>query len=130
MTETSLARKIGACLGKAGNQEVLSVSWRIPVLLAVIIATQFLEFSLIEAVIALYFVSALVWRVESDRTFLVALILLTITAILSFLREDGLAEGYAVYTYYFLVIGVITAIIELRGPVKSMSPSAKGKGPK
>ncbi len=106
-------------------KKIWSTAWRIFVVLLVVVATQFLKFSLIEALIALYFASAILWRIESERTFLVALLLLMATAVLSFLRNDALAEEYAVYAYYFLVIGVITAIIELIG-----QPRPKPKQPR
>ncbi len=77
---------------------------------AVILSTSW---QLVEQLIALYAVAALLFSIDSRRTFLVALIFLILVAGFSALNNQLIAENYAVYAFYFLVIGLASAIVEL-----------------
>ena len=62
-----------------------------------------------------YLVMALVLRVSSQRIFRSALFCLVLVPLLLQFHKDGLADMFAIFTFYFLSIGVVRAIIELRG---------------
>lgn len=62
----------------------------------------------------LYVLLALVLRLESKRTFGLALIFLIAVPLLTVLGQQPLAEIYATLSYLFLVIGVLTAMLELK----------------
>ena len=72
-----------------------------------------LGISLPERLIGIYFVAATVYAVDSQRTFLVALIFLIMVAVWSALGNSISAEDYAIYAFYFLVIGLVSAIREM-----------------
>ncbi len=68
-----------------------------------------------------YFVLAfaiyvLVRRKNSQTTFMVALLLLISIPFFQLLRQTGVADNMAIYTYELLVVGTIQAIIELKWP--------------
>ena len=72
-----------------------------------------LNVSLPERLIGIYFVLAIVYAIDSQRTFLVALIFLVMVAVWSALGNSISAEDFAVYAFYFLVIGLVSAIREI-----------------
>jgi hypothetical protein len=65
-----------------------------------------------ERLIGIYFVISIVYNIDSQRTFIVALIFLVMVAVSSAIGASVPAESYAVYAFYFLVIGLIAAIRE------------------
>jgi hypothetical protein len=65
-----------------------------------------------ERLIGVYFVISIVYNIDSQRTFIVALIFLVMVAVSSAIGASVPAESYAVYAFYFLVIGLIAAIRE------------------
>jgi hypothetical protein len=72
-----------------------------------------LSIDLPERLIGIYLVAALVYRIDSQRTFLVALIFLVMVAVGSAIGQSVPAENYAIYAFYFLVIGLVSAMREL-----------------
>jgi hypothetical protein len=72
-----------------------------------------LDIDLPERLIGIYLVAALVYRIDSQRTFLVALIFLVMVAVGSAIGKSVPAESYAIYAFYFLVIGLVSAMREL-----------------
>ncbi len=61
-----------------------------------------------------YLLMALVFRVSSQRIFRSALFCLVAIPLLTQLKRLDAADSFAVFTFYFLSIGVLRAIIELR----------------
>jgi hypothetical protein len=72
-----------------------------------------LNIDLPERLIGIYFVASIVYAIDSQRTFLVALIFLVMVAVWSALGQNVPAESYAIYAFYFLVIGLVSALREL-----------------
>ena len=72
-----------------------------------------LGISLPERLIGIYFIATLVYAIDSQRTFLIALIFLVLVAVWSAFGSSGSAEQFAIYAFYFLVIGLISAIREM-----------------
>lgn len=72
-----------------------------------------LNIDLPERLIGIYFVASVVYAIDSQRTFLVALIFLVMVAVWSALGQNVPAENYAIYAFYFLVIGLVSALREL-----------------
>ncbi|VVB53805.1 Uncharacterised protein [uncultured archaeon] len=56
----------------------------------------------------------------SKYTFLIALMLLTVTAATIAIGDENLAENITIYAYYFLVLGVIIRFFELSLPEDTM----------
>ncbi len=63
-----------------------------------------------------YALYAILRRSNSQRTFLLALLLLISVPIFQILGQTGIADNMAIYTYELLVIGTVQAIIELKWP--------------
>ena len=61
-----------------------------------------------------YALVALIFRLSSQRFFRSALICLILIPTLSALRRGALAETFAIFAFYFLAIGVIRAMFELK----------------
>jgi len=80
------------------------------IFLAVILI--YFKADLVSIVIAFYFLLSLVFSLKSRYSFGIGLFFLILTAFLLTLGNEGVAENYAVYAFYFLVIGTITALIE------------------
>jgi hypothetical protein len=59
-------------------------------------------------------------RLESSVSFLYALIFLCLTPILLLFKKDMIAENFAIWTYYFLVVGTIQSIYELKKNPKNL----------
>ena len=66
------------------------------------------------ALFATFFIFAYLNKLESRTSFFIALILLVITALFSIGGRTRIAEDVAIMVYYFLVIGVVWQIIEIR----------------
>jgi hypothetical protein len=79
-----------------------------------------------ERLIGIYLVVSLVYAFDSQRTFIVALIFLAMVAVASAIGQSVPAESYAVYAFYFLVIGLIAAIREQIG-LRARSVSANSQ---
>lgn len=63
---------------------------------------------------ATFFIFAYLNKLESRISFFIALILLVITALFSIGGRTRIAEDVVIMVYYFLVIGVVWQIIEIR----------------
>lgn len=61
-----------------------------------------------------YLLMALALRVSSQRILRSALFCLVLIPILLQLHKDGLADMFAIFVFYFLSIGLLRAMIELR----------------
>jgi|SRR3972149_8240104 len=72
----------------------------------------YFEVDLVDIVIALYFLISVLFSIQSWYSFLDSLFFLVITAFLSILGNKTVAENYAVFAFYFLAIGTITAVVE------------------
>ncbi|MBI5122356.1 hypothetical protein HZA75_00695 [Candidatus Roizmanbacteria bacterium] len=66
------------------------------------------------ALFATFFIFAYLNKLDSRTSFFIALILLVITALFSIGGRNSIAEDVAIMVYYFLIIGVIWQIIEIR----------------
>ena len=66
------------------------------------------------ALFATFFIFSYLNKLDSRTSFFIALILLIITALFSIGGRNSIAENVAVMVYYFLVVGVVWQIIELR----------------
>lgn len=74
-----------------------------------------------DAVIGLYAMAAILFGFESSWSFIFALILLVAIPLMNLLGQTVLAQDYAVYAFYFLVLGVAGSLFELR-PEESKHP--------
>lgn len=89
----------------------------VSVFFAIILMSSGLLFPLLQnpsVSIVLYIVVALVFRLKSRVNFSIALLLLLAIPVLLLIGQQALAETYAIFCFYFLVIGVIWATLELR----------------
>src|SRR4030095_4135667 len=74
--------------------------------------------------VAAYGLFALIFRIKSQVTFALALFALITVPMLILIGQKGLAENYAVYSFLLLVVGVISATLELRFPKHDKTPVA------
>jgi hypothetical protein len=81
----------------------------IAIMSAIAIATP-----LINWMFLVYGLLAIVARVPSRLIFVSALICLTIIAISSALSKESTANIFAIMTFYFILIGLLRAVLELR----------------
>ena len=65
------------------------------------------------------------WPLSNNPIF-IALILLVATAVTLAMGDEKLAEDYAIYAYYFLVLGVSLRFLEFTVPEKMKSGVVKG----
>jgi len=72
----------------------------------------FYKVDLVNIIIAFYFLLSVLFSIESRYSFYLGLLFLILAAFLQTLGNEGIAENYAVYAFYFLVIGTTTALIE------------------
>ncbi len=82
-------------------------------LAAVYICLSLTALGLVTQLIALYAVVALLYSIDSQRTFLIALLMFGFIITWTALGRTEQAQAYAVYTFYFLVIGLASAAREL-----------------
>ena len=68
---------------------------------------------LVSTIIAFYFLLAIIFSFESRYSFGIGLFFLVLTALAQMLGNEGVAENYAIYAFYFLIIGTTTALIEI-----------------
>lgn len=64
--------------------------------------------------IAVYAVAVLIFRLKSQISFFIALLFLTSVPVLLLIGHQSLANDYATYSFLLLVIGVVSATLELR----------------
>ena len=72
----------------------------------------YFKVDLVSTIIAFYFLFSIIFSLKSRYSFYLGLFFLVLTALVQILGNEGVAENYAVYAFYFLVIGTITALIE------------------
>jgi len=90
-----------------------------PLVILRIIPTIFLaailiyfKVDLVNIIIAFYFLLSVLFSIESRYSFYIGLLFLILAAFLYLIGNEGVAENYAVYAFYFLVIGTTTVLIE------------------
>ncbi len=66
----------------------------------------------------LYVLVAIIFKIKSRISFVIALFLLLAIPILLLIDRRALAETYAIFCFYFLVVGITMAFFELRTSVK------------
>lgn len=93
-------------------------SLKLGTLLGFIVVCLSLPIDVAERLIAIYAIASLLYRIDSQRTFLIAILLLCGVVAWSVMGEADRAEGFAVYTFYFLVIGLVAALREANGRPK------------
>lgn len=76
-------------------------------------------------VIAMYFMVSVLFSIESKFSFGIALFFLASVPIFLSLGYEASAENYAVFAYFFLVIGVILSLLEIRKEKKEGRPTKK-----
>lgn len=84
-------------------------------LLAGILLGVFFGWNIVEILIFSIFIWSIIGPIPSRYLAWPALFFLSFTPILLVLERKAQAEEYAIYAYYFLVMVVIRAIIEVRG---------------
>ncbi|MDD2487610.1 MAG: hypothetical protein PHS92_04555 [Candidatus Gracilibacteria bacterium] len=72
------------------------------------------SFDPMESLIFSYFFFSVMFAFESRVSFLLALVFLSYCPIFLISDNSAAAENFAIFTYYFLCIGVVTQIIELK----------------
>lgn len=72
----------------------------------------YFKLDLVSMIIAFYFLLAIIFSLESRYSFGLGLFFLVLTALMQILGNERIAENYAVYAFYFLVIGTTTGLIE------------------
>lgn len=77
-------------------------------------AKQNFDFTLFGTFILIYFGVSILWNLSSRIPAVFALLFLASCPVLLILKKDALAETFAVYAYYFLVIAVVNEILALR----------------
>ena len=77
-------------------------------------AKQNFDFTFIGTLILIYFGIAIVWRLTSRIAAGLALFFLASCPVLLALKNENLAETFAIYAYYFLVITVVGEIFSLK----------------
>ncbi|MDO8609829.1 MAG: hypothetical protein Q7R95_04730, partial [bacterium] len=90
------------------NQYIVTIAC----LIIFIVLEKFIGFN--ATLFATFFIFAYLNKLDSRASFFIALILLVITAFLSAGGKTRPAEDIAVLVYYFLVIGVVWQMVELR----------------
>lgn len=91
--------------------------WKIAKAVSLLIALPVMlkfDVKLLDLAIIYFFLISALYRIESRYSFGAALALLVIIPLLLSFNNEVLAEVYAVYAYYFLVIGTILSVIEFK----------------
>lgn len=96
------------------------------VLLVAIMASISIATSFINWAFLVYAVLAVIVRLPSRLIFTSALICLVIIVIASSLSRSNFVNGFAVMTFYYMAIGLIRAILELRRENRSKSYKTPG----
>lgn len=72
------------------------------------------DFTFIGTLILIYFGIAIVWKLTSRIAAGLALFFLASCPVLLIFKNEALAETFAIYAYYFLVITVVGEILSLK----------------
>lgn len=107
------ARPAGITTRKIRSALKSWLAYPLIVLLATVIGLASSSLAVGQWLVAIYAIFA-IWRLPSQLSFGLGLLTLVLVPAFTLLKREVLAENYAVYAYYFLVIGVVQAILELR----------------
>lgn len=77
-------------------------------------AGQYFDFTFVGTLVLIYFGFSIVWNISGRVSAACALFFLICTPILLFFKNEALAETFAIYAYYFLVITVVGEILTLK----------------
>jgi len=83
------------------------------------------EWNIVEIAIFLVFIWSIIGPIQSRYLALPALFFLSFTPILLVVGRKAQAEEFAIYAYYFLVMAVIRAVIEVRSEKNDDESSEK-----
>lgn len=83
----------------------------------------FTDASVAEKLITLIGLMIIVLQIDSRIIFLIAIVGLINIPILNIIKKENLAENFAVYVFYFLVIGVIASMLENQASREAMLPN-------
>ncbi len=93
----------------------LFLHWKLEVILFIgFLFGAFLDWPAVEITIFLIFLWAILKSLRSEIFIVAAFFLFTVIPVFLFFKKPERAEEFSVYAYYFLVIAVIRAIIEVR----------------
>jgi hypothetical protein len=68
-----------------------------------------------QVVLAVYAIAALIFRIDSRTTFILAFLLLCgLVGLLIFRTNNAIATNFAVYTFILLLVGVVSLLREVR----------------
>lgn len=122
MKEISFEIKIPNIKFSDGRKFQLKVAVSFLIAAGAFIAKQNYDFTLVGTLILAYFGISLLWSLSGRVAGSFALFFLTCVPILLSLKYDALAETFAVYAYYFLVITVVGEIVALKKENNRYSP--------
>jgi len=88
------------------------VFFRIFSIIFLAVAVVYFKIALVNIIIAFYFLISILFSLESRYSFYIGLLFLILTAFLQSMGNSMVAENYAIYAFYFLVIGTTDALIE------------------
>lgn len=114
MKEISFEIKIPKIKLSAERKWYLKIFLALLVVFGSFVAMQNFDFTFVGTLILIYFGISILWNLESRIAAALALFFLASCPILLILKNDALAETFAIYAYYFLVITVVGEIIALR----------------
>ncbi|MEI6499100.1 MAG: hypothetical protein WCO23_04000 [bacterium] len=89
------------------------------ILIVALIVGVYLRWKLEDIAFVLFLIWHFLHPLTSQTLAKVALFFLSLTPIFLIIKRDASAEQFAVYAYYFLVLTVIMAIIEMKREEKS-----------
>lgn len=95
-------------------REKLKIVLSLLIVVGAFVAQQNFDFTPVGTLILAYFGVALLWNLTSQIAAGLALFFLASCPILLILKNDALAETFAIYAYYFLVITVVSEVIVLK----------------
>jgi len=92
----------------------LKVGLSLAIIVAAFVAKYSFDFTFFGTLILIYFGIAIVWKISSRISAGLALFFLASCPVLLIFKNENLAETFAIYAYYFLVITVVGEIISLK----------------
>lgn len=66
-----------------------------------------------QVIIGIYFIIAVIFRIGSRVSFILALVLLVFIPLLGLIGQSGISDNAAIYAFELLVIGTVQSIIEI-----------------
>ncbi|MFA6383021.1 MAG: hypothetical protein WCX17_01185 [Parcubacteria group bacterium] len=95
---------------------IVSLAW---LFFTAYIGTEHL-FTFIEMLVLAYLGLSIIWRLSSRVSAVIALLFLIAEPFLLYFKNDALAETFAVYAFYFLVITVFQEVLWLKHEQKTL----------